>query len=547
MGKRTLLPVLALVLIWLSGLAIVAAPARAQEITGPNLLVNSGFEEGHYNQDGIAEITVPNNWRMHWSNGELIFGGEWPTARPETVVWNAKGGIPEGEEIFWKDGIYTMKVFKSWAPMWAAMSQDVSNLEVGRKYRLVVPIYIDIFEDYKEGKKVAPERKDTGRVRLGASPVGATWRDENAIKYSGWWTAESIDPFYQAYPTFVYDFVATEPNMTVWIEMASTYPYPNNGFFYDTPALYALNETAPVAQPAPVGQPAGPAAVAPAQPAATIAPPTPRNDGSVVHVVQPGESLWVIAIQYAQAMGMTAEEALPAIQALNNNPTFIQPGDELLIIPASAAAPAATEEPAPAEGEATVEGEAPAEGEVTATEEPAAAEVTPTAEAPAALAGTICVATFNDANADGQRNENETLVANAAIAISLEGSTVETYITDGASEPYCFELTQPGSYQLQLYPPAGFASTTEDNWAVAIANGESYTVSFGLTENVQAVAERSGTTADTTAVDEAATTTENTTTEPAGGLSGSLGYIVLGVAGLLLVLAGVGVVLLRRG
>lgn len=564
MGKKPLLPpasLLAIVSLLLAAMALFAVPARAQEITGPNLLVNSGFEEGHYNQDGIAEITVPNGWRMHWSNGELIFGGEWPSARPETVVWNAKGGIPEGEEIFWKDGIYTMKVFKSWTPMWAAMSQDVSNLEVGRKYRMVVPIFIDIFEDYEGGKKIIPERKDTGRVRLGASPVGATWRDENAIKYSGWWTAETIDPFYQAYPTFIYDFVATEPNMTVWIEMASTYPYPNNGFFFDTPALYALNETVPVAQPvAPV--PAGQGAVAPAavaQPAATIAPPTPREDGSVVHVVQPGDSMWVIAIRYAQAMGMSPEEALPAIQALNNNPTFLNPGDELLIIPASAAASttaeatAATEGEATPEGEATVEGEAPAEGEAATL---AAEEATPATEAdtgssvaetPAALAGTICVATFNDANVDGQRNENEALVANAAIAISLDGSTVETYITDGASEPYCFELAETGSYQLQLYPPAGFASTTEDNWAVAIANGESYTVSFGLTENVQAVAERSGTTADTTAVDEAATTTENTTTEPAGGLSGSLGYIVLGVAGFLLVLAGVGVVLLRRG
>ena len=43
---------------------------------GPNLLTNPGFEEGHYNQDGIAEITVPNGWRMHWSNRESkIFDG----------------------------------------------------------------------------------------------------------------------------------------------------------------------------------------------------------------------------------------------------------------------------------------------------------------------------------------------------------------------------------------------------------------------------------------------------------------------------------------
>jgi hypothetical protein len=261
---------------------------------------------------------------------------------------------------------------------------------------------------------------------------------------------------------------------------------------------------------------------------------------------------------------LSAEEALPAIQALNNNPTFINPGDELLIIPASAAAPATTEEApveeaTPAEDETPAEEEAPADETATlaAGEETDAAgadadsavALAPETEAPP-LAGTICVATFNDANADGQQNASETLVANAAIAISLSGSTVSTYITDGASEPYCFELTEAGSYELQLYPPAGFAPTTEDNWAVSIANGESYTVSFGLTDNVQAVAERTGATLDAdtaAAADMAATTTEAVAEEPAGGLSSNLGIIVLGVAGLLLVIAGVGVVLLRRG
>ena len=33
----------------------------AQE-QGPNILVNSGFEEGHYSQGGLSEITVPNTF-----------------------------------------------------------------------------------------------------------------------------------------------------------------------------------------------------------------------------------------------------------------------------------------------------------------------------------------------------------------------------------------------------------------------------------------------------------------------------------------------------
>jgi hypothetical protein len=289
--------------------------------------------------------------------------------------------------------------------------------------------------------------------------------------------------------------------------------------------------------------------VGPAQAQATAVPlPTPRADGAVVHIVQEGETLWVIAITYAPALEMTAEEALPYITELNNNPAFLNPGDEVLLRAANSTA-TTPEGTAAATGEAT-----PAEGTAAATPdaagtpaaEEAAPEATPAAEATPAvtLAGTICVGAFNDANADGQRNEGEGLVADAAIQIARDGAVVSTYITDGASEPFCVELTEPGSYQLTIYPPAGFVATTEDNWAVSIANGESYTVSFGLGEAPAAVAD----TAATTAADPAAAT-PGATEEAAGddGLPGNLGLIVIGVAAMLVVLAVVGVVLLRRG
>ncbi len=170
----------------------------------------------------------------------------------------------------------------------------------------------------------------------------------------------------------------------------------------------------------------------------------------------------------------------------------------------------------------------------------------------AAVAGTICVGAFHDANGDGQRNEDEPLVANAAIAISRAGTTVSTYITDGTTEPYCFELTEADSYQLQLYPPAGFAATTEDNWAVSIASGESYTVLFGLGDAPAGDTAAADTAVepatDTTAAGETANGTVDEATADGGGLfSGRLGIIVMGVAGFLLVLAALGVYLLRRG
>ena len=123
--RKTHLLLLALFVLLLAGAATL--PAQAQ--SGPNLLENPGFEAGHFNQDGIAQITVPNGWRMYWSNNELIFGGEWVTTRPETIVWNIKGS-PPGEEFYWKDGAYTMKIFNTWAPLWAALGQDVEGLSL---------------------------------------------------------------------------------------------------------------------------------------------------------------------------------------------------------------------------------------------------------------------------------------------------------------------------------------------------------------------------------------------------------------------------------
>ncbi len=541
-------------------LTIVLIPYQAQA-QGENLLKNPGFEEGHYNQDGIVEITVPNGWRMHWSNGELsIFDGYAETARPETVVWNIAGAPDDEKNVFWKDGIYTVKIFKGWAPLWAAMSQEVSGLEVGRRYRMVVPIFIDIVADYDGGGKVPPEGGRQGRVRIGTSPIGAAWRDESAIAYSGWWTGENIYPFYQAYPTFIHEFTATAPDMTVWIEMASNYPHINNGFFIDAVGLYALDEVdAAAVVAAGLGQgtqETGEGAPAPAGPTAAPLPTaTPRADGAVVHVVQPGDSFWSLAIQYAETMGLSPEDALREIPARNNNPSVISNGMELIIVPPSenggqAAADAVEETDESSEGDPDT-GATPAAGEGENDEQAEASE-TPSVDnspdstlaqaLPQIAGGSICVQVFEDLNNDGQRAEQgELAMADQAITISQNGNTITTYITDGSGELHCFEDLETGTYQVQLFPTADYVVSGDDSWAVAIAEGVMIPVSFGLQSAPEGVADAGE--QDVNSADETATAENDT----GGGLSDNIGVIVLGVAAVLIVLAGAGVYLLRRG
>lgn len=567
LGRIASLLVIAL---FVTVLGLTTTMATAAQTQGTeNLLTNPGFEAGYYNQDGISQVAVPNGWRMHWLDNVTFPGAEngLPAYRPETVVWNIADAPPHEQTLFFRDGSYALKVFKSWAPMYAALSQDVSGLQVGRRYRFVVPIFIDIIEDYQGGDKVAPGRLDSGMIRLGASPVGAPWRDEGQITYSGWWTAETVQPFYLAYPVFVWDFTATQENMTLWVEMVSKFPYRNNGFFLDGLGLFTLDQvdTSVSAPPASgSGAPAAPASgggnAPAAQPLPTATPfpaPEPRPDGSIVHVVQTGDSFWSIAIRYAPVLNMTPEEALPAIRALNNDPAFINVGQELVIAEAGTLAVA---EPEPAEVEETpaVDEEAAGaeteneEGEEAAveTEVTVEAEVEPTEEATTANA--ICVAVYNDADGNGERaGASEELQADAAISLFQEGRTLSTYVSDGISEPYCFENLESGTYQVQIFPPADFKATTPDNWAVAVANGVMVPVNFGTQHDPG-----SATPADeVAAIDEAV----ESTTEPAVEMAATtdepderpafanVGVIVLGVAGVLVVLAAVGVVLLRRG
>jgi hypothetical protein len=153
---------------------------------------------------------------------------------------------------------------------------------VGRRYRLVAPVFADVVKEYEAGKKQAPDNPDDAQVRLGASPTGTAWRGEG-INYSGWWSGNSTPTFYFNYNTYVHDFTATSENMTVWVEMRSNYPHANNGFFTDGIGLYALDEVDNSVAPAGPAAPVTAATRDPNLPTPTPLPTAaPRADGSVV-------------------------------------------------------------------------------------------------------------------------------------------------------------------------------------------------------------------------------------------------------------------------
>ncbi len=532
-------------------------PVAAQEIISGNLFENPGWESGYYNQDNIPQIAVPNGWRMHWLDNVTFEGTNGIVAnRPETVVWYIKDAPEDERTKFFRDGSYTLKIFKSWAPLNAALSQDVTGLEVGRKYRIVAPIFVDIVESYDAGK-VAPTNLDDGFVRFGVGAQGATWRDASQINYSPTWTAANVNPFYQTMPIFIWDFVATDANATIFIEMGSKYPYPNNAFFMDGVGLYALDEKGGVTNVPVNSGGGGSTSSAPAQTATPFPTPTPRADGSIVHVVSGSDTFWSIAIQYAPALDMTPEDALPYIMELNNSPAFIAAGQELLIKEPGAVSVTAEEDGTADETSSETAAE---EGEEIVVEG-SAEEVTPEPEATAVPAQEtvsetasgeptgVCVSAFSDLNGNGQLDEaTEGLLSDAAITLFQAGTTVSTYITDGISEPHCFENLDVDSYEVRIFPPANYQATTADSWGVAVSDGVMVSVAFGVQEATEVASLEDGTTDQST--DELATDSAGEATEQAdesGGLFSNVGGIVIGIAVFLLLLAGAGVMLLRRG
>jgi hypothetical protein len=443
-------------------LALMGLGYAAVNAQGPNLLTNPGFEEGYHNQSGIAEIAVPNGWRMHWLDGQTFAGAVGVANRPETVVWYIQDAPMHERPLFWRDGSYTLKIFKGGTPMYAALSQDVTGLQVGQRYQFAVPIYPDIVAEYTPSSKVAPSRADSALVRLGSSPAGALWRDEGQINYSGWWSGESIGNFYLNYNVFIHEFTATHESMTVWVEMAARENNPNNGFFIDGLALQSLGQAAAPPPPSGGGNPAPAAPIAPAVPLTAVA--TPDADGVLYHTVQSGDSMWSIAAR----AGLTLDELLEYNNLSRN--AFIQAGQRLIIGYADPPAPEPEEEEETALTVMNVaeEGEEP---EPTDTPEP---EATPT---PAG--GDICLTAFDDLNENGRRDAGEPLRAAVAFTISDGRSVVSNYVTDGVSEPYCIEGLAAGGYQITRSRQTNEQLTTPGDWAIALTDGAVMNLEFG--------------------------------------------------------------------
>lgn len=185
---------------------------------GANLLPNPSFEEGHYNQNGIPDLQVPNKWRMEWDTGNTGFGSAaWDVyVQPETRVMSTANLPPAEHPLYIADGSSTLKLYKDGGALNARLVTDV-QLEPGT-YVLEVTFYTDIFEKFENNAKVPPGDPNAAEIRLLVTDAGTGWLSHPYLQKS----------------TYTTQFSLTEAKkVTVGVGVRGRYAIANNGWFID--------------------------------------------------------------------------------------------------------------------------------------------------------------------------------------------------------------------------------------------------------------------------------------------------------------------------
>jgi len=451
---------------------ITAQPnvVRAQE-TGPNLLANGDFEQDAGQawpfEQGIPEVQVAPNWHAFWLDNPPSYAVKPDYCKKDTGCYWARPEFRGMSSAEFANRVHggslSQKYFTFNRQHEAGMYQQVSGIQPGSRLRFQVYMQTwsctagdewNICPTSPLSNKPAPMH-----TKVGIDPTGGT----NAWAGTVVWSQEFES--YDQWTAFWVEATAEAGTVTVFTysraDWSDTWPRLNNDVYVDDASLTVVGDAEPTAAPPP------PTPAVPPTPAATS---TPRPDGAVVHVVQSGDTLFGIAIQY----GIDSDE-LRRLNAGTLGPNdLLSVGQELVISGAPINAPTPT--PVPTEAQPVTE---PTVATVT-TEPGATAEVGETASGAASL----CVLVYHDRDNDMVRQEaSEELLPNAALTLVGTGGPAGTYTTDGISEPYCFQGLQPGNYVLRQTAPTGYSPSGPAEWGILLGEGQTYSLQIGCTSD----------------------------------------------------------------
>jgi len=453
--------------------------ALPQEV-GTNLLVNPGFEgigraidnsspnwnnwtRDTYTGVQYGEIYTPEGWVTWWQEGSG-FG------RPECLVIAKEHPFLDPMRSY--SGYYSTKCFTFFRKQNAGQLQVVRNVAPGTVVE--ASYYAHAWScDVDSEKALSCGDPYAFGFRVGIDPNGGTDPFSSNITWSA--------PYYH-YDKFglvgpVQATVGPSGAVTFFTRAEAKWEYKHNDAYVDHTALKVVaagTPAEPTAAPPPPTSEVQPTAVV-VVPQST---PTPRSDGSVVHIVVPGDTMFGLAIQY----GVDLDELrrLNAGTVIND---FLSVGQEVIISGTPlTVAPTATPE---TQSETPVEATEPAPVE---TPDPAGSGNLPAA--PTGNTASLCVLAYYDANNDMFRQADasagEMALPNAEITLVGMSGPAGTYRTDGISEPYCFQNLEPGNYILRHTPPSGYTLTDTGQWNIPLSAGQVSSLNLGYARDESA-------------------------------------------------------------
>ncbi len=221
----------------------------------------------------------------------------------------------------------------------------------------------------------------------------------------------------------------------------------------------------------------------PTQAQAVVPTPTAQPDGRIIYIAQAGDTWWTISIK----TGVTQEQ----LYSLNNTRSddVVMEGQQILL------------------GSITPTPVVPTSSVAT----PTPAVITPQASG----TGNICVMLYDDINGDSSRQlDVELQLPGGAISLVNSIGTINlTASTTSEVKPACFNDLPAGDYNLSVAVPEGYNPTTNTSAPLTLKPGDQTTMNFGA---------------------------QASSLLNPGGAGGTGRNPLLGIAGLVLVLAGGG-------
>lgn len=514
--RKSGLRLLALLLCSFLGITVTAA----QET---NLLVNPSLDESGsiyvQRRGGEKPIYVAQGWN-YWIAPQ---SGQF-TNNPNELVMNPHPGpVPNVLE-----GNRSQFIECAYATCTVAVFQQVSNVQASTNVTARAWSQVKACNFIEPATSCGSAVESGSKTRIGIDPNGGTDPNDTDIVWSAFvqphdqWQEQSVSA------------TTTGTTVTVFLYSTQSSSARLNRTYWDKTSLTGGG----TGGAAPGATPATPVPTAPPV-VAFVVPQNAQDDGSIVHTVQAGDTIDSIA--YAYGVGRST------ILELNNitDPRLIYVGQKLTVRPPSpggigtepTAAPTSADAAAqPTSADAAAQPTA-ADAAAQATSEPTAVPPTaePTVEAPAqptaadaaaqpttepvpatsvpaelpppspnslptapvavadaasaidplAQTAVVCVTFFEDKDQNRLQEQGESLLAGGAIRLLLGSDAVGEYLTDGTSEPHCFDSLAAGDYVASAGAPQGYGLTTPDQLRLRLNPGATINITFGAAEGVQ--------------------------------------------------------------